>query len=133
MWDSHHLPLAVNILGKLYFSYSLIFNLNVCVSLRLISPVDSGCKSKSSSTGAEQIGAGLATALVMPHMAFVWLALIFNWLGYFLKLRWAALVAGILYAVAMLAFFIYFMFVIVEMILCFVAFAKMGKKHEEAI
>ena len=53
MWDSHHLPLAVNILGKLYFSYSLIFNLNVCVSLRLISPVDSGCKSKSSSTGAE--------------------------------------------------------------------------------
>ena len=55
MWDSHHLPLAVNILGKLYFSYSLIFNLNVCVSLRLISPVDSGCKSKSSSTGAEVV------------------------------------------------------------------------------
>lgn len=111
------LLLVSGIIGTLYGIYIIYYFLNAT----------------SSSTGAEQIGAGLATALVMPHMAFVWLALIFNWLGYFLKLRWAALVAGILYAVAMLAFFIYFMFVIVEMILCFVAFAKMEKKHEEAI
>ena len=81
----------------------------------------------SSSSGNDQVAAGLATALVMPHMAFSWLAVIFNWLGYILKLRWAALVAGILYAVAMVLFFVYFMFVIVEMILCFVAYAKMKK------
>lgn len=78
-------------------------------------------------SGAEQVGAGLATALVMPHMAFVWLAVIFNWLGFALKAKWAALVAGILYAVAIVLFFMYFMFVIVEMILCFVGYAKMKK------
>ncbi len=82
----------------------------------------------ASSSDAEQIGAGLATMLVTPHMAFVWLAVIFNWLGFALKARWAALVAGILYAVAMVMFFMYFMFVIVEMILCFVAYAKMKKE-----
>ena len=81
----------------------------------------------SDSSGSEQIGAGLAAALVMPHMAFTWLAVIFNWLGFVLKLRWAALVAGILYAVAMILFFVYFMFVIVEMILCFIGYAKMKK------
>lgn len=80
-----------------------------------------------SSSGSEQIGAGIATALVMPHMAFVWLAIIFNWLGFFLKAKWAALVAGILYAVSMVLFFVYAMFVIVEMILCFVGYAKMKK------
>lgn len=81
----------------------------------------------SGSSGAEQAGAGLATLLVMPHMAFVFLAVVFNWLGFIFKLRWGALVAGILYAVSMVMFFMYFMFVIVEMILCFVAYSKMKK------
>ena len=39
-----------------------------------------------------------------------------------------ALTAGILYAVAMVLFPVYFFFVIVQMILCFVAFAKMRKQ-----
>ncbi|MDO4198445.1 MAG: hypothetical protein Q4D13_05605 [Erysipelotrichaceae bacterium] len=81
----------------------------------------------SGSSGTEQAGAALAGVLVMPHMAMVWIALIFNWLGYIFKLRWAALVAGILYAVSMVLFFVYFMFVVVEMILCFIAYAKMKK------
>lgn len=85
----------------------------------------------SSTTGTEQIGAGLATMLVMPHMAAVWIAVVFNWLGYFFRLRWSALVAGILYAVSILLFFMYFMFVIVEMILCFIAYSKMGKEKVE--
>lgn len=78
-------------------------------------------------TGTDQLGAGIATILVMPHMAFVWLAVIFNWLGFALNARWAALVAGILYAVSMLVFFTYFMFVIIETILCFIGYAKMKK------
>lgn len=79
-------------------------------------------------------GAGaIATVLVMPHMAMTGIAVIFNWLGFALKARWAALVAGILYAVAMVLFFAYFMFVIVEMILCFVAYAKMKNQPVKVV
>ncbi len=82
----------------------------------------------STGGGTEQAGAALATLLVMPHMAVVWISVIFNWLGFFLKAKWAALTAGILYAVSIALFFAYFMFVIIEMILCFVAYAKMKKR-----
>ena len=82
----------------------------------------------SASDGAEVVGAGLATAIVMPHLICVGIAVIFNWLGWAIKARWAALVAGIMYAVSILCMFVYFMFVIVEMILCFVAFSKMKKE-----
>lgn len=101
------------IIGTAYAIYLVSYFLNANTSA-----VDS----------SEQVGSALATALVMPHMAVVWIAVIFNWLGFFMKLRWAALVAGILYAVSMLLFFVYFMFVIVEMILCFVAYGKMKKQ-----
>lgn len=73
----------------------------------------------------EAVGATLATALVTPHMLCVGLAVIFNWLGFAMKLRWSALVAGIMYAVSILCMFIYAMFVVIEMILCFIAYAKM--------
>ncbi len=105
------LLLASGIIGTLYLIY-------------LISYFTSGI---TSADGAEALGAGIATALVMPHMVCVGIAVIFNWLGWALKARWAALVAGILYAVSMLCMFIYAMFVLLEMIFCFVAFAKM--KH----
>ena len=80
--------------------------------------------------GAEQIGVGIATAIIAPHMVVVGIAVIFNWVGFFLKARWAALTAGILYAVSIALFVLYFMFVTIEMILCFVAFAKMKKVVE---
>lgn len=85
----------------------------------------------ASSDGAEAIGAGLAAMLVMPHMVCVAVAALFNWLGWALKVRWAALVAGILYAVSMLCMFMYAMFVVLEMIFCFVAFGKMKKAGEQ--
>lgn len=66
--------------------------------------------------------------LIMPHALLTGLAVIFNWIGWALSKRWAALTAGILYAAAILMMYIYFMFVVVEMILCFVAFAQLGKK-----
>ena len=77
---------------------------------------------------AEQIGTGLATALVMPHLVFTALAVIFNALGLFLKKRGFALVGAILYTVALVLFPIYFMFVIIEMIFSYIAFAKMKNK-----
>ena len=79
---------------------------------------------------AEAVGAGVAVALALPHMLFVGLAVIFNWLGWLMKLRWSALVAGILYAVSMLMMIIYAPFVLIQMILCFVGFARMKPKAE---
>lgn len=76
---------------------------------------------------AEQIGSGIATALVMPHLIFTALAVFFNALGLFLKKRGFALTGAILYTVALVLFPMYFMFVIVEMILSYIGFAKMKK------
>ena len=76
---------------------------------------------------AEAIGAGIATALVMPHMIVTLLAVIFNILGWAMNKRGFALTGGILYAVAMVLFPLYFFFVIVQMILSFVGFARLKK------
>lgn len=82
-----------------------------------------------STTGSEQVGAALATALVFPHMLVVGIGLIFNMLGYFLNNRAFVLVGAILYSVAILLFMMYFMFIIVQMILSYIAFAKMKKSN----
>lgn len=83
----------------------------------------------STSGDAEAIGAGLATALVMPHLVLTGLAVIFNALAFFMYNRPFALVAAILYTVALVLFFVYAPFVLVEMIFCYIAFAKMNKKN----
>lgn len=81
----------------------------------------------SGSNTAEQVGAGIATALVMPHLICTALAVIFNGLGLFMKKRGFALTGAILYTVALVLFPVYFMFVIAEMILSYIGFAKMKK------
>jgi hypothetical protein len=81
----------------------------------------------SQTDAAAAIGAGIATALVMPHMFLTILAVIFNWIGWGLGLRWSALVAGILYAVAAVAFILYAPFVLLQMVLAFVGFANLKK------
>ncbi len=109
------LLLVSGVIGTLYLIYLIVYF--------------SGTLS-SASGGAETLGAGIATALVAPHMVCVGVAVIFNWLGWALKARWAALVAGILFAVSIVCMFLYAVFVIVEMILCFVAFAKMKQQSQ---
>lgn len=81
-----------------------------------------------SSDTVESISSGIASVLVMPHMLLVGLGFLFNWIGWALKQRWAALTSGILYAISILLMFIYAPFVIVQMILCFIAFARMKKE-----
>lgn len=76
------------------------------------------------------IGAGIATALVIPHMICAAIALIFNILAWAMDHRGFALTAGILYAVSIVLFFAYFMFVIIEMILCFVGYARLKKINQ---
>lgn len=106
------------VLGALYMAYSAWYWLGGSVSV--------GTES------AEQVGGALATALVAPHLLLTLIAVIFNALALFLNKRGFALTAGILYAVAMVLFPMYFFFVIIQMILCFVAFAKMRKQSGKA-
>lgn len=81
----------------------------------------------ASSDASEALGAGLATALVTPHLICVVIAVIFSGLGTFMKKSSFALVGAILYAVAMVMFIPYFFFVIVQMILSFVGYSQLKK------
>lgn len=101
------------IIGILYLIYSLFYW--------------SGAASSSTSS-AEQLGAGIATVLVMPHLFMTALAVLFNALGLFLKGKGFALTGAILYTIAILLFPVYFMFVILEAILSYIGFATMPKK-----
>lgn len=78
----------------------------------------------------EAIGAGLATMMVAPHMVVTLLAVIFNILGWAMNKRGFALTGGILYAVAMVLFIPYLVFVLVQMILSFVGFARLKGINE---
>lgn len=82
----------------------------------------------SGMSGAEAIGAGIATVIVMPHMICAVLAAIFNVLGWAMNSRGFALTGAILYAVAAALFPMYAMFVLIQMILSFVGFARMKNK-----
>lgn len=81
----------------------------------------------SGADAAEQIGSGIAIALVMPHLICTALAVLFNGLGLFMKKRGFALTGAILYTVALVLFPMYFMFVIIEVILSFIGYAKTPK------
>lgn len=72
-------------------------------------------------------GAAVAAVLVMPHLVFLVIGIVFNALGLFMRKAAFALVGAILYAVSLVLFIPYFMFVIVEMILSFVGFAQLKK------
>lgn len=100
------------VIGAIYMIYSLVY---------WTSTAGAGAST------AEQIGSGIATVLVMPHLAFTFLAVLFNALGLFLKKRGFALTGAILYCVAIVMFPVYFMFVVIEAILSFIGFAKMKK------
>lgn len=112
------LLLVALILGVAYVVYSLWYWFG------------GGAAGSVGADSASQAGAGLATMLVTPHLALTVVAVVFNALAYFMGKRAFALVAGILYAVAMVLFLAYFFFVLVQMTLCFVAYAKMPKKGD---
>lgn len=112
------LLLVALILGVAYLAYSLWYWFG------------GGAASAVGSDSASQAGAGIATMLVTPHLLLTVVAVIFNALAFFMSKRAFALVAGILYAVAMVLFIAYALFLIVQMVLCFVAYAKMPKKAE---
>ena len=109
--------------GKVLLLIALIIGVFYCIySVSYWSGVGS-----KATTDSEAIGAGIASMLVLPHLVMTALAVIFNALAFFMYNRPFALVAAILYTIALVLFPAYFMFVVVEMILCYIAFAKMKK------
>lgn len=88
-------------------------------------------KSMASSDELEALGAGLATAMVTPHIICMALGAIFSWVGFFLRKTWGALVGAILFCVGTVLFLLYFMFGIPLIILGFVGYANQKKLIKE--
>ena len=105
-----------NVLGSLYAIYLMSYFFG----------------SVGSTGGAEQIGAGIATALVMPHIVLILLSAMFGFLGFFLRKDGFNLTAGILYCVATVAFLLYFMFTIPLIILTFVGYSKQKSMNDKS-
>ncbi len=80
-----------------------------------------------SGSDAEDIGAGLATVLVLPHMLTLWVGILFGILGFYMRKVGFLLSAGILYSVAAVVFFIYAIFLIPSIVLAFVGYSAQKK------
>lgn len=63
-----------------------------------------------------------------PHVLCSTLGTLFNGIALFLHKRWAALAAAIFYTIAIAILPLFFLFIIVQMILTYIAFAKMEKE-----
>lgn len=78
------------------------------------------------STG-EAIGTGLFATIVLPHMIFLTAAFVFSCVGLLFRQAWGALVAGILYAVAIALMVMWFYDSVAQVVLCFFAYGRMRK------
>jgi hypothetical protein len=81
----------------------------------------------NSENNNEQAGAAIALLLMLPQLFVAFVGLIMNVLGWALNKKGFALAGAILYAVAMFLFIPYFFFLVIQTILSFVGYAKMGK------
>lgn len=105
-----------------YLAYSIYYWFGVNAEVSSLVP---NATQDSMYVLGEQLGAGIATALVFPHLICTGIGLLFNILAAFIKKRAFALTAGIIYSVAMILFLGYFYFIVIQAMLCYVAFAKM--------
>ena len=83
-----------------------------------------GMNTISSSNSGEAVGTAIGMTILLPHLILVVLGAIFNavaWLG---KQRWAALTAAILYTVGGVLGLVNIVFMIVPMVLCYVAYGR---------
>ncbi|WP_434305058.1 benzylsuccinate synthase [Clostridium botulinum] len=81
---------------------------------------------------AEQIGSGLAAALVTPHIVVLAISVMFGWLAFGLSSSGFALTASILCTVAGVMFIPYIFFVIPSIILGFVGYANQKNINNKA-
>lgn len=73
------------------------------------------------------LGAVIAVGLATPFAVVSGIATIFAWVGYGTQRRGFVLAAGILFSVAIVLMFVWFFMDIVQMILCYVSYARMKK------
>lgn len=66
--------------------------------------------------------------IIKPHMFFTIIALLFKCIGYFNNDRNFILAGAILYIIAIVLFVLFFWYLIIQVILSFIAFIKMPKK-----
>lgn len=78
----------------------------------------------------QAVGTALGMAILLPHLILVVLAALFNAIAWLGKFRWAALTAAILYTVGGVLGFVNFLFVLVPMVLCYVAYGKFKPQTE---
>jgi hypothetical protein len=76
----------------------------------------------------DSLGGYIAMRIVMPHLICVLLAAIFSLIGFFGRKRWAMLTSGILMSVSAVLMMQYAPMVIVQAILFFVSYARMGNE-----
>lgn len=108
------LALISLILSTLYVTYLIYY-------------VSSTGSKASSGDSAAQVGTTIGIAIILPHLICTGIALLMNILGYFLNVRGLVLTAAILYTVAIVLMPVYAPFVLVQTILCYIAFVKMKK------
>lgn len=80
--------------------------------------------------GMDSLTGYIAMRIVMPHMVCVVVAAVFACIGFFGKKRWAMLTSGILLAVSAVLMMSYAPMVIVQAVLCFISYARMGSYKE---
>lgn len=73
---------------------------------------------------AEQIGAAIAGAMILPFLLIGSLGALFNWLGWALEKRGFAITSGILYCVSLIAI-TYTFGLIPSIVLAFIGVAKL--------
>lgn len=83
-------------------------------------------------SNASQVGTLIGATIALPSVILSAVGTIFAWTGFGTKKRGFALASGILYAVAIVLMLPWFMFNIVQMILCFIAYGMMGKGNKNA-
>lgn len=107
-------------IGIAYSIYSVAYWLGVV-----------GTAATSSDVG-ESLGAGIATALVLPHVIVTVLATVFAIIGFFVRGKGLILTGAILYSVAAVLFLVYAIFLVPSIVLGFVGYSNQKKLNQQA-
>ena len=90
----------------------------------MISATGSAIKTDDAIQG---LGTLLAMGLAVPFAVASGIATVFVWVGYGTMRRGFVLTAAILYSVAIVLLFVWFYLVIIQMILCYISYARMKR------
>lgn len=105
----------------------ILFIANTLATIYTIYLIQNFVGGTLSASGMEAVGAGLATALVTPHMLMFLIGAVFGWIGFLAKKTWGALVAAILYSAGTIFFLFYAMFGVPILVLGFIGYSKQKK------